>query len=243
MKAMILAAGIGQRLQPLTLSTPKALITLNGKPMLAHVIERLKDAGCNEIVVNIHHHADQIIDYLHSQQNFGLNIHISDERKYLLDTGGGLKHAAEFLAGNEPFLLHNVDIITDIDLTKLQSEHRPEALATLFVSQRSSSRYLLFDQNNLMFGWRNKETNEIRSAYPNFEPDTYHEYAFNGIHLVSPKIFNLMDEWTGKFSIIQFYIAVCARHKIYAWLSGNPVLFDVGKPEGLAGAEQWMKNR
>ncbi|MDR2496498.1 MAG: nucleotidyltransferase family protein [Tannerellaceae bacterium] len=242
MKAMILAAGIGQRLQPLTLSTPKALIPLNGKPVLAHVIERLKAVGCNEIIINVHHHGDQIIDYLRSQRSFGIDIHISDERNYLLDTGGGLKQAAGFFSDSEPFLLHNVDIITDVNLKGLLDAHKPEALATLFVSRRTTSRYLLFDRNGLMFGWRNRETNEVRSAYPDFEPDTYHEYAFNGIHLVSPKIFNLMDEWTGKFSIIQFYIAVCARHKIYAWLPDKPVLFDVGKPEGLASAERWMKN-
>ena len=241
MKAMILAAGLGQRLQPLTLSTPKALIPINGKPALAHVIEQLKAVGCNEIAINIHHHGQQIIDYLRSQQNFGVNIFISDERQYLLDTGGGLKQAADFFDDNEAFLLHNVDIITDINLKTLLAAHRPEALATLFVSRRPTSRNLLFDRNNLLFGWRNKETNEVRSAYPDFEPDTYHEYAFNGVHVVSPSIFNLMDEWTGKFSIIQFYISVCARHKIYAWRPDNPVLFDIGKPEGLASAEQWVK--
>ena len=153
MKAMIFAAGLGTRLKPLTDNTPKALIPINGKPMLEHVILKLKDAGFHQIAINIHRLGDQIIDFLAANNNFGVQIYLSDERDYLLDTGGGIKHAAAFLQGNEPFLIHNVDIMSNIDLRALYNHHlEMNPLATLLVSKRNTSRYLLFNKENKLCG-------------------------------------------------------------------------------------------
>lgn len=242
MKAMIFAAGLGSRLKPLTDNTPKALIPINGKPMLEHVILKLKDAGFHQIVINIHHEAQQIIDFLAANNNFGIPIELSDERNYLLDTGGGIKNAAKFLQGTEPFLVHNVDIVSNVDLRELYNRHlETNPLATLLVSKRNTSRYLLFNKENKLCGWRNHETGEVKSFYPNFDPAQYNEYAFGGIHVISPQIFEYMEEWTGKFSIINFYLSICARTNIHAYPADNLRLIDVGKPEALAKAEDWMK--
>lgn len=243
MKALIFAAGLGSRLRPLTDKIPKALIPIGGKPMLEHVILKLKASGFDEIVVNIHHHGQQIIDYLQSKDNFGLNIHISDEREHLLDTGGGIKHARKFLDGNEPFLVHNADILSNVDLkpqggaTKLPCG----SIAMLLVSQRESSRCLLFDKENRLHGWQNRETGEVKSPSPNFNPSMYNGYAFGGIHVISPEIFEWMDTWTGKFSIINFYLAICAKTNIQAYPMENLQLLDIGKPETLVQAEEWLK--
>ena len=162
MKALIFAAGLGNRLKPLTDTTPKALLPVDGKPMLEHVILKLKDAGFDQITVNIHHFGQQIIDFLKEKNNFGIDIHISDEREYLLDTGGGIKHAAEFLDGDEPFMVHNVDIFSNVDFRELYKKHlESNALATLLVSKRKTSRYLLFNQEDKLCGWRNRETGEV----------------------------------------------------------------------------------
>lgn len=238
MKAMIFAAGLGTRLKPLTDNTPKALLPVKGKPMLEHVILKLKDAGFHQIVINIHHLGDQILDFLAANDNFGIRIYVSDERDYLLDTGGGIKHAEVFLQGNEPFLVHNVDIMSDIDLRALYNRHvETNPLATLLVSKRTTSRYLLFNKENRLCGWRNRATGEIKSFYPDFDPNQYNEYAFSGIHVLSPKIFDYMEEWTGKFSIIQFYLSICAKTDIRAYVAENLHLLDIGKPETLKEAE------
>ena len=166
MKAMIFAAGLGTRLKPLTDNKPKALVEVGGKTMLELVILKLKEAGFNEIVINIHHFGQQIIDYLKANNNFGLTIHISDERDYLLDTGGGIKKATPFLMGNEPFLVHNVDIFSNVDLRQLYENHlKSGATATLLVSQRKTARYLLFNKENKLCGWHNNETGEVKSFY------------------------------------------------------------------------------
>lgn len=242
MKAMIFAAGLGARLKPLTNNTPKALIPIAGKPMLEHVILKLKAAGFDQIVINIHHLGQQILDFLAANNQFGIQIYISDEQDYLLDTGGGIKKAARFLQGNEPFLIHNVDIISNVDLQALYNSHvKSDSLATLLVSQRNTSRYLLFNQENKLCGWRNHETGEVKSYYPYFNPEQYNEYAFGGIHVISPDIFNWMEEWTGKFSIINFYLSICARTTIQGYLAENLRLLDIGKPETLAQADEWIK--
>jgi len=242
MNAMIFAAGIGTRLKPLTDEMPKALIPLNGKPMLEHIILKLKDAGFHNVVVNIHHFGQQIIDFLAANNNFGINIEISDERDYLLDTGGGIKKAAGFLKGKEPFLVHNVDIMSNIDLQALYQYHTSsDQLATLLVSKRDTSRYLLFDKQSKLCGWRNRETGEVKSYYPDFDPMQYDEYGFGGVHVLSPEIFEWMEEWTGKFPIINFYLSVCGKANIQAYPAKELTLFDVGKPESLSLAEQWMK--
>ena len=168
---MIFAAGTGSRLKPYTDHIPKALIPIDGKPMLEHIILKLKAAGFTEIIINVHHLGEQIIEFLTGKDNFGITIHISDERDYLLDTGGGIKHAAQFLQGDEPFLVHNVDIISNVDLKALYQHHLDtNPLATLLVSKRDTSRYLLFNKENKLSGWRNKETGEVKSYYPDFDP-------------------------------------------------------------------------
>ena len=243
MKAMIFAAGLGSRLKPLTDNMPKALIPINGKPMLEHNILKLKDAGFDQIVINIHHFGQQIIDFLEANNNFGVQISISDERDYLLDTGGGIKKAARFLEGDEPFLVHNVDIFSNIDLKELYNHHlEANPLATLLVSKRNTSRYLLFNKENKLCGWRNHETGEVKSFYPHFDPSQYNEFAFSGIHILSPKIFEWMEEWTGKFPIINFYLSICAKTNIHAYPAENLSLIDIGKPEALAKAEHipWL---
>jgi Nucleoside-diphosphate-sugar pyrophosphorylase involved in lipopolysaccharide biosynthesis/translation initiation factor 2B, gamma/epsilon subunits (eIF-2Bgamma/eIF-2Bepsilon) len=242
MKAMIFAAGVGSRLKPLTDEIPKALVPLNGKPMLEHVILKLKAAGFHHVIINVHHFGQQIIDFLIANDNFGLNIQISDERDYLLDTGGGIKKAMGFLQGEEPFLVHNVDIISNVDLRALYAYHLADnPLATLLVSKRETSRYLLFDKQSKLCGWRNRETGEVKSYFPDFDPLQYTEYGFGGVHVLSPKIFEWMEEWTGKFPIINFYLSICAKTNILAYPAENLKLFDVGKLDFLVRAEDWMK--
>ncbi len=242
MKAMIFAAGLGNRLKPLTDTTPKALIPVNGRPMLEHILLKLKAAGFREIVINVHHLGDQIIDFLNANNQFGLKIDISDERDYLLDTGGGIKHAARFLAGSEPFLVHNVDILSNVDLKAIYDAHlQSRTIATLLVNKRQTSRYLLFNEEHQLCGWRNRDTGEVKSHYPDFDPEKYTEFAFGGIHVMSPEIFEWMDEWTGKFSIINFYLSICAKARIQAYEAANLQLMDIGKPDTLKQAEAWLK--
>ncbi len=209
--------------------------------MLEHVILKLKSSGFDQIVINIHHLGDQIVEFLRANDNFGVRIEISDESDYLLDTGGGIKKASPLLQGDEPFLVHNVDILSNVDLKELYDTHvRTNPLGTLLVSPRKTSRYLLFNKENKLCGWRNHETGEVKSYYPYFDPDQYDEYAFGGIHVLSPKILDLMEEWTGKFSIINFYLSICAKADIRAYLADDLKLLDIGKPETLAIAEEWM---
>ena len=241
MKAMILAAGMGARLKPLTDTTPKALIPVGGKPMIEHLILKLKLAGVNQIVINIHHLGDQIIDFLAQNNNFGIDIQISDERDYLLDTGGAIKKAQPFLDGDEPFLVHNVDILSNVDIQQLYQTHiETNSLATLLVSKRDTSRYLLFNKENQLCGWHNKETGEIKSHFPDFNPEIYAQYAFGGIHILSPKIFEWMDEWTGKFSIINFYLSIAAKTDIHAYPMDELRLLDIGKPNALEIATDFL---
>ena len=241
MKAMILAAGTGTRLKPMTDKMPKALIPIKGSPMLEHIIMKIKTAGFTTIIINIHHFGDQIIDFLASKDNFGIDIKISDERIYLLDTGGGIKHANCFLDGDEPFLVHNVDIFSDVDLQKIYRTHiNSKALATLLVSQRQTSRQLLFDKEDRLCGWRNRETGEVKSYIPQFDPSIHFEYAFGGVHVISPEIFRQMEDWTGKFPIINFYLSVCAERSIKLYTEKVIQLIDVGKPKGLEEAERWL---
>jgi len=244
MNAMILAAGLGSRLKPLTDETPKALVPICGRPMIEHVILRLKAAGFNRIVINVHHYGQQIIDFLSANKNFGAHIQISDEQDYLLDTGGAIKKAARFLQGKDPFLVHNVDIVSDIDLGAFYRQHADSpALATLLVSHRDTSRYLLFNDENRLCGWRNRDTGEVKSYYPDFDPSRYQALAFSGIHVISPRVFEWMEEWTGKFSIIHFYLSVCAKADLRAYQASDLTLFDVGKPDFLKQAEEWMNCR
>ena len=242
MKALIFAAGLGTRLKPLTDTTPKALIPVGGKPLLQHIIEKLSDSGFKEIVINVHHFPEQIAEFLRINDNFGLHIDISDESDKLLDTGGGIRKASAFLKGDAPFLVHNVDILSNADLRELYDNHiQQEEMATLLVSQRKTNRYLLFDEQNILKGWINDSTGEVKSPYPGFSPEKYRRFAFAGIQVVSPQIFDRMKNRADKFSIIDFYLSIAADVKI----KGYPVpcleMIDVGKVDSLKEAEEFTK--
>ena len=241
MKAMIFAAGLGTRLKPLTDHMPKALVPVAGKPMLEHVIRKLIAAGCDEIVINVHHFADQIIDFVKANNNFGITIHISDETDMLLDTGGGIKKASSFF--QEPFLIHNVDILSDVDLKSLYEYHLTSGNdATLLVSPRKTVRYLLFDEGNQLCGWFNKDTLQTKPEGFVYQPEVQKEYAFSGIHIVSPSLFNYMDDnWTGKFPIMDFYLQTCQEAQLGGYAKEDLQLIDIGKPETLAVAEDFIR--
>ena len=236
---MIFAAGLGTRLKPLTNDLPKALIEVNGKTLLEHVITRLELFGFTDIVINVHHFAGKIIDFLKQNENFGLNIRISDERDDLLETGGGLKKAIPLLAGREPILLHNVDVLSTIDLSAMMMAHRSSgSLATLAVSQRDTSRYLLFNSENRMTGWKNTETGEIRG--PVRDSENYEALAFSGIHVIDPAIFKLMPD-KDVFSIIDLYLQICAKYPIREFRHNSNQFLDIGKPEQLAKAGDFLE--
>lgn len=243
MKALIFAAGLGTRLQPLTDTIPKALVPVGNTPLLEIVIRKLKAAGVDQIMINIHHFADQIIDFVRSKDNFQIRIEFSDERDQLLDTGGGIKKASWFFDNNEPFFVHNVDILSDINLKKLYQDHiQNNALATLFVSHRKTIRYLLFNKDNRLVAWINTSTGEIKPQQPCPESiDSLQKMAFNGIHVISPKIFNYMDNWNGKFSIIDFYLSVASQININAYTYPDVKMLDVGKIDSLNEARIFIQ--
>lgn len=246
MKAMIFAAGLGTRLKPYTDTMPKALVPVGGKPMLWHQVQKLKAAGVDSLVINVHHFADQIIDYVQSHNGFGMQVQISDERDCLLDTGGGLLHARKFLEeGSEPFLIHNVDIFSNLDLKAFIDYGLPaggdgrQALAKLLVSDRDSSRKLLFNSDMELCGWKNLRTGELKG--PVTDASGMRELAFGGVHLVSPAVFKAFDAlsaenetaFSGSFSIIDFYLAACRRNKISACVQQGLKLVDAGKSDTL----------
>ena len=241
MKAMIFAAGLGTRLRPLTNDRPKALVEVGGKTMLEHVIIKLAKAGFDDITINIHHFGEKIIEFLELNENFGLNIHISDERDMLLDTGGGILKARPFLDGDEPFLVHNADILTDIDLYAIYQHHVEScAMATVLVKDRITSRYFVFDDDYRLQGWINKSTGETRPA-AFVHREGLNELAFGGIHVISPSIFEPLEEYSqgqAKFSITPFYVDECHTHLIKGYIQDSPYTWlDVGKPETLKDAE------
>jgi NDP-sugar pyrophosphorylase family protein len=237
MKAMILAAGLGTRLKPWTDHHPKALAIVNGKSLLQRNLEYLQQFGIREVVVNVHHFADQILEAINVNQGWGSNIIISDETKEVLETGGGLMKAARFLKGKEPFVLMNVDILTDLQLGTLIDNHLLEnSLATLATTSRQTSRYLLFDSQNRLVGWKNIKTGEEKMG---FKPITGNEAlkAFSGIHIINPAIFNLVTQ-NGKFSLIDVYLSLMHEHQIKSFDHSDSRLIDVGKPKSLAEAER-----
>ena len=243
MKAMIFAAGLGTRLKPLTDHMPKALVPIAGKPMLEHVILKLKEAGFDDIVINVHHFAHQIIDFLKEKENFGLNIHISDETDCLLDTGGGIQKAASFFTDGQPFLVHNVDILSNTNLKDLYEYHLSSGNdATLLVSSRKTARYLLFDKENHLCGWVNKDTMQTKPEGFVYCPETQKEYAFSGIHVISPGLFKYMDNrWEGKFSIMDFYLQTCKDARLGGYVKDDLQLIDIGKPDTLEKASEFIK--
>ena len=240
MKAMIFAAGLGTRLKPFTDHMPKALVPVAGKPMLEHVINKLKSAGVDEIVINVHHFAQQIIDFLKEKDNFGIKIWISDETEELLETGGGIKKAAPFF--NEPFLVHNADILSNVDLKDMYDYHLTNGNdATLLVSSRKTVRYLLLDDTNRLCGWVNKETLQTKPEGFIYQPEVQKEYAFGGIHIISPTLFKYMgNQWTGKFSIMDFYLQTSKEAQLVGYNKEDLQLIDIGKPEMLAKAEEFI---
>ena len=244
MKALIFAAGLGTRLRPLTNDRPKALVEVAGVTMLERVIRRVADAGFDDITINIHHFGQKIIDFLNENDNFGLDIHVSDERDLVLETGGGILKARQWIDGEEPFLVHNADILTDLDLRAMYDNHcASDALATLLVKERVTQRYFVFDDAMRLQGWINKKTGETRPQGFIHNPETMLERAFGGVHVISPAIFPLLEKESEEvgpvFSITPFYIDVCQDQLINGYEPAEAYRwFDVGKPETLAQAEQ-----
>lgn len=237
MQAFILAAGLGTRLKPITDHRPKALVEVQGMPLLKITIDKLIRQGVSRIVVNVHHFADMVIDYI-QQNQWDVPVLISDEREMLLDTGGGLKHAASLFSQDEPILVHNVDILADIDIHQLLPQHTDSmSIATLVVSQRSTSRYLLFDQHGTLAGWTNTQTNEykwVSSPLPDCQ-----QLAFDGIALVQPQLLPLLPDDNKPYSIIPAYLNIAKLHGINYFMLDKKHWLDVGKPETLAQAQQW----
>ena len=241
MKAMIFAAGMGTRLKPLTDTMPKALVPVGGKPLLQHVIEKLSKNGFDEIIINIHHFAEQIIDFIASENHFNIRIEFSDEREKLLDTGGGIRKASRFFDDGKPFLVHNVDILSNIDLTELYSTHiRNNALATLVCSDRETSRYLLFNREHYLKGWVNEKTGETKSPGSSIQQAHYLKLAFSGIHILQPSIFNYMQYFPDRFPIIDFYLSLCDKEKITCFIPEELKMMDVGKLNSLDEADRFL---
>ncbi len=237
---MIFAAGLGTRLKPLTDTMPKALVSVGGDPLLKHVIIKLKNAGFERVVVNVHHFAQQIIDYLAANNNFGLDIRISDESEMLLETGGGIKKAIPLFDADSPVLIHNVDILSNVDLSAfydLSSNNN----ATLLVSERKTKRYLLFDEQMNLKGWTNVETGEVKSPYVPLDVEPLQRLAFSGIHVISPFMFPCFDEMPQRFSIIDFYLKFCCNYPLRGYRKTDLRLMDVGKTDTLKEAEQFLQ--
>ncbi|MGI6074675.1 MAG: nucleotidyltransferase family protein [Fermentimonas sp.] len=244
MKAMIFAAGVGSRLRPLTDYKPKALVEVGGKPLLQHTIEKLIRSGFDEIIINVHHFAEQIIDFVREKDSFGARIDFSDERDRLLDTGGGIKKAGWFFDDCSPFLVHNVDILSDINLQDLYDFHvKGGHTATLVCSDRETSRYLLFDDDDRLSGWTNVKTGEVKSTIKDFDVSRYRKLAFSGIHAIDTRVFNLMSDFSDKFSIIDFYLSICDNEDICCYVPKKGYMIDVGKPETLEEANRLFKGK
>lgn len=270
-QAMIFAAGLGTRLKPLTDTNPKALVRVGGEPLLKRVALRLRSAGFTRVVVNVHHFAPLVIEYLKANNNFGLDIRISDETNQLLDTGGGLRKAASLFDPNYPILIHNVDILSNVNLAKFYAldtqvdssecdERGNLPGARLLVSWRQTQRYLLFNDQMHLVGWVNIKTGEVKSPFPevslalgklsfplNVEAGPqvlaglYHAYAFSGIHSFSPRMFPRMEECPDKFPIMDFYLRQCGQVPIKGYVKHDLRLMDVGKLNALDDAETFAR--
>lgn len=237
---MIFAAGLGTRLKPLTDRIPKALVEVGGHPLLDITIRRLIAAGATEIVVNVHHFGEQIIQYL-KEHHYEADIRVSDERAILLDTGGGLRQAARLFTQDErPILIHNVDILHNADLRSFYEAGRSEAV-TLMVSSRQTARYLLCNDENKLMGWTNITTGEVKTPYKHLDVDGLRRYAFSGIHCFSPAALPLMSSYPDKFPIMDFYLNTCDRLDIRAYPVPNLSLLDVGKLDSLTAAEDFLQ--
>lgn len=235
MKAMVFAAGLGTRLGALTKNKPKALVEVLGIAMLEVVIRRLKAYGFHQVIVNVHHHPDMIIEFLKRKNHFGIEIAISDERDMLLDTGGGLRKAAWFFDDGRPFLVHNADVITDLDYTALCQQHTQSGnVLSLAVQDRPSGRYLLFTDEGLLAGWENTRTGEKIIARP--EEGDLKRMAFSGVQCIDPKVLSLLPG-EGKFSVTPAYMELAKSHDIQAYDHSGGCWHDLGRPEQIAKAE------
>lgn len=248
MNALIFAAGLGTRLKPLTDTMPKALVPIHGKPLVQILLEKLKGCGVAEVVINVHHYAQQIVDFVSENDGFGLKVKFSDETDTLLDTGGGLKKAASLFSNNAPILVHNVDILSNADLAAFYAD---ADTTTLLVSQRETQRYLLFDAKDKLVAWANVATGQIKSPHAHLmdyngraleciERYGLKKYAFAGIQVFHPTLLPLMDAWPGRFSIIDFYLDVCSTTDIKCRFDADLRLLDVGKLDAIAQAEAFL---
>lgn len=226
---MIFAAGLGTRLKPLTDTMPKALVRVGGQPLLWHVVMKLRAAGFQRVVVNVHHFAQQIVDYLKANDYFGLDIRISDETGGLLETGGGIKKAQSLFDTSSPILIHNVDILSNLNLQAVYEAGQ----SVLVVSQRQTKRYLQFDDDLRLIGWKNVETGQVKGREGR-------SLAFSGIHVFSPSLFPLMASWPDRFPIMDFYLQACADHLIRGYEATNLRLMDVGKLDTLDEANDFI---
>lgn len=239
MKALVFAAGLGTRLRPLTLDRPKALVEVGGEVMLGRVIRRLAAAGADTVVVNVHHFAEKVRQYL-DNNDFGVAVKVSDESELLLDTGGGLLKARLLLDDGEPFFIHNADILSGTDLRAMWNSHISSgADATLLIQNRDSSRRLLFDAAGRMCGWANTTTGEVRPA--GLSTTGLTPAAFGGIHIVSPTVFPLLERYSANpvFSITPFYVDSCHRLDIRGYRS-DAAWFDIGRPASLEAARRFI---
>lgn len=245
MKAMILAAGLGTRLKPWTLEHPKALVPVDGVPMLARVMKKLKKEGFDDITVNVHHFSDQIIDFIDAN-DFGVVVKVSDETKELLDTGGGILQASKFF-GDEPVLVHNVDILSNTDLGALMETHNSAGNdITLLTSDRDSSRKLIFDKDGKLCGWHNLNSGEYKPGnYIHNEGNA--EEAFSGIYVIGPRAVKAMKHYTEEigekqFPIMDFFLSFPPELKTGRVKITNPIILDIGKPDALARASDILKS-
>lgn len=235
MKAMILAAGLGTRLKPFTDEHPKALAEVNGKSLLQRNIEYLASFDITDVIVNVHHFPGQITDIIKQNKGFGSNITISDEKDKVMETGGGLMKAKDFFDADEPFVLMNVDVLTDLNLRRMIKQHKStKSLATLAVTHRNTNRYFLFDDLENLCGWKNIKTGEQKISK---ESGKYFEKAFSGVHVISPKIFPLI-KLKGKFSMVDVYLQLCKTNCIMGFDHSTTKFVDVGKPESITIAEK-----
>jgi len=237
MKAMILAAGLGSRLRPVTNTIPKALVAVKGKTLLQYHIERIIDFGINDIVINVHHFASKVREFLHEKNNFNVNIIISDESDKLLDTGGGIKKASSWLKGDESILIQNVDIYSNIDYKKMLSQHlKRQALATVAVRHRETSRYLLFNNKHELCGWENTKT---KQKIITRETSGCENLGFSCVHFISPELFHYLPN-NDVFSIIDSYLELSKEHLISSYVHNNDYWFDIGTPEKLEKLEYFL---
>ena len=253
---MIFAAGLGTRLKPLTDTMPKALVPLAGKTLLQWQIEKLKNAGITDIIVNVHHFPDMIINYLREHNNFDCNIQVSDERDMLLETGGGLRKAKSLLLGirsresgnnDEPILICNVDILSNIDIPTLLRAYNPDEMGVVVVSPRETQRYLLFDHDNRLHGWTNIATGEVRGPLSDnhYPIANTRKLAFSGMQVLNPRIFEVMEKVVAekgeKFSLIDLYLSIAEKEILRAFIPENYRMMDVGKINQLSEAEAFAE--